>query len=251
MVKSIIKANEILKLFQDKQAELGFNEIREYSQEKRSTLYNILQTLEQIGFIKKTGTAKYQLGSALISYGATARRSIKLINLAHPILQALMRKTNYTTYIAILSQFETIHIDALYPPKEIRFTTDIGARSPLYCTGLGKACLAYQEHEMINEYLEKIELIPMTKNTITNRSRLLDELRVTRARGYSIDHMERSNGLTCFGAPIFNEQNSVLGAISISSSQVDQKNLQDHIDCLKKSAEMLSKALGSNRSLDD
>ena len=85
----------------------------------------------------------------------------------------------------------------------------------MYCTGLGKALLAFLPEE------EQLQHIPttftkFTENTLTSQEALLEDLRQIRARGYSIDNMEHEYGVVCVAVPVFGHNGFPVAAISIS-----------------------------------
>jgi hypothetical protein len=64
--------------------------------------------------------------------------------------------------------------------------------------------------------VRELTLKPLTPLTITDRRRLHAELRITRARGYSIDDEEIVLGVRCVGAPVKDSSGEVRGAISVA-----------------------------------
>ena len=93
--------------------------------------------------------------------------------------------------------------------------TIMGERAAMYCTGIGKAMMAYLPEKEVDEYLKK-ELTACTDYTITDSVKLKEELAKIRRRGYAIDNMEHEFGIKCVAMPIFNQQHQVEAAISIS-----------------------------------
>jgi len=251
MVNSIIKAARIVRFFLDQQRDLHFDEIYEFSGEKKSTLYNILQTLQHVGYIQRNQHGKYQLGIIFISLGAACRRNFPLFSITHPKLQEIMNKTNEVVFFGVLSGFEIIHVDSVYPTVEHTWgvetsAAEIGARSPLYCTGLGKATLAFLSPSHQKQYLENVELKAFTNNTITDPAKLMEELELTKARGYAIDDRERNNRTFCYGIPVFQANNEVLGAISLSGDDLMEKDRNEMVSILADCANTISGLLGSN-----
>ena len=90
-----------------------------------------------------------------------------------------------------------------------------GVTAPPYCTGIGKAMLAFAHEEVINR-VEEGGMEPFTHNTITNGEKLREELGQIRQRGFSIDNMEHEYGVKCVAVPIRNKEGAVIGAYSIS-----------------------------------
>jgi IclR family transcriptional regulator, KDG regulon repressor len=99
------------------------------------------------------------------------------------------------------------------------FRTDprAAARSPLHASSLGKALLAAAGDEAVAARLEGADFEPVTEFTIVDLQALIDELRRTRIRGYSIDEQEAVLGVCCVGAPIRDHTAQLIGAISLST----------------------------------
>ena len=91
----------------------------------------------------------------------------------------------------------------------------LGEHAPMYCTGLGKALLAFMPEEEQLKYAPD-EFVKFTENTLTSKEELLEDLRRIRERGYSIDNMEHEYGVACVAVPIFGHDGTPVAAISIS-----------------------------------
>ena len=59
-----------------------------------------------------------------------------------------------------------------------------------------------------------------TPRTITDPARLAEELARIRARGWAVDDEERTEGMRCIAAPIFNEFREATAGVSISGPTV-------------------------------
>jgi DNA-binding IclR family transcriptional regulator len=95
-------------------------------------------------------------------------------------------------------------------------TSRAGTILPAYCTGLGKALLAYLPEADVTAWAATQRFTPHTPTTITTVSRLLEELRAIRARGYAVDEQERELGVRCIAAPVRNQHGEVVAAISVA-----------------------------------
>ena len=85
----------------------------------------------------------------------------------------------------------------------------------MYCTGLGKALLAFMSSEEIEKSLPD-KFIKFTENTLSSKEELLEDLHHIRERGYSIDNMEHEFGVVCVALPVFGHDGTPVAAISIS-----------------------------------
>ena len=63
-------------------------------------------------------------------------------------------------------------------------------------------------------------LAAFTARTITDPARLGAELAAIRARGWAVDDEERTEGMRCIAAPIFNEFREAIAGVSISGPMV-------------------------------
>ena len=117
-----------------------------------------------------------------------------------------------------LGVYNSSHVVYLYKSEgtlSIQTTAKLGARLPAYCTGIGKALLAFQPLEEIDRVLDK-PLIKYTEKTVIDRMKLYEILADIRLKGYSLDDEENEEGLTCIARPIFNYTGNVIGAISVA-----------------------------------
>ena len=104
----------------------------------------------------------------------------------------------------------------------------LGETAPFYCTGIGKAILAHMPEE---EWLSHIpeERTKYQPNTVTDLDGILEELRITRRRGYSIDNGERDPNIRCVGVPVYNAAGQLVAGVSTSGPSVtmtDEKLLE-------------------------
>jgi DNA-binding IclR family transcriptional regulator len=106
----------------------------------------------------------------------------------------------------------------------------VGDRSQLHCTSIGKALLAYQDRETIENVIAA-GLPALTANTITQPDVLRRELRLVRERGYAIDDREMYDGMRCIAAPVFERDAPV--RMGISCSGPDGRFTLDYLERLR------------------
>lgn len=138
-----------------------------------------------------------------------------------------------------------IYVNSTYPEEAFSLMrTIMGERARMYCTGLGKAMMAYLPEKEVEEYLRR-ELPACTDYTITDAEKLKEELILTRKRGYAIDNMEHEFGVKCVAMPIFNQQHQVEAAISISgpSLRFGEEQILKFAEKLKETVSKIEKRL--------
>lgn len=245
MVKSVFRTMKILEFLggnpgtnvTDISKTLGF---------PKSTTHEILATLEQGNILSKDQHNRYHLGIKLFELGSLAQPNLELRRLAYPFLQELNVTFDETVHLTILDRYEVLYVDTLESTKSLRPHAILGVRAPLYCTGVGKAILAFLPSDEIEQYLTTHELRQRTEHTILDKDVLREELKTTLHRGYSIDNMETEEWLRCVGAPIRNHTGKVFASISLSgpSQRVTREKVPEIAREVMRQANNISRQLG-------
>jgi len=183
----------------------------------RTTLYRLLGTLVARGFLRRDPLRRvYCLGSRCLEYARATYAMPDLLAAASAELRSLRDMTGETTYLAALDGLEVISLDRCDGAHAQRSHAAVGQRKPLHCTSQGKAILSALAPEKRDALVRDLTLAAHTSRTITDRRRLLAELRLTTQRGWSIDDEEMIPGVRCCGAPIVDTHGAVRGAVSVA-----------------------------------
>jgi DNA-binding IclR family transcriptional regulator len=217
MVDAAAKALLLLDAFTLQQPSLSLSELMERTGLPRATAFRLLATLEQCGYVVKDGV-NYSLGFKLFVLGNVVAEGLDLRRVAHRHLEALRDSTGETVQLAVLDNWQIVHIDRAVSNQSVAYmVSQVGTILPAYCTALGKALLAFQGEDMVDAWASTQELRRHTATTITTADGLLEELRRIQERGYSIDNEEREVGVRCVGAPVFDREGEAVAAISLGA----------------------------------
>jgi len=114
--------------------------------------------------------------------------------------------------VVFIGQIETHNpIRAFFPPS---------TRTAMHASGTGKAILAELPEEQVRQLLTRSGLERFTENTHTTPVGLFEDLATIRARGWSFDHEERHDGMSCIGSAIFDEYGKPCAGVSISGPSI-------------------------------
>ena len=149
--------------------------------------------------------------------GDAARLHLFDGHVAHSVLTSLRDQTNETVHLGIPDRFEFVYVDKIESRQSLQVASRIGARAPLYCTGLGKAYLAHVSPSWFGEYLAAVKFVPKTPNTIVDSAALVAELAKIRKRGWSVDNVENEADVRCVGAPVFDNSGILVAAVSVTA----------------------------------
>ena len=93
-----------------------------------------------------------------------------------------------------------------------------GLVAPSYCTGVGKAILAFLPEDQRKEALKMQAFVSYTPQTHKTPASLRPELAEIREDGIAFDREEHEQGIISVAAPILRADDDVIGAISIATS---------------------------------
>ena len=180
----------------------------------KPTLHRLLAALDVLGLVEKT-PAGYQLGIRLFELGEHVPRKQKLREAALPFLQDLFEASHDTVHLAVLDGTDVVYLERIRGHRPINVASRVGGRLPAYCTGVGKALLAFNPEAAMKALA--MPLAARTPYTITNHQVLAEELTRIRQTGLSYDREENSIGIVCVAAPILIDDRAI-GAVSITCS---------------------------------
>ncbi|MFF2498916.1 IclR family transcriptional regulator [Peribacillus sp. NPDC058075] len=217
MVKSVSRALDIITIVSLKKGGLGVTEISKQIDINKSSVYRILSTLVQYGYIEQDSeTERYKLGYKFLEVSSKLLESIDLRSEARQYLQELENTTNEVIHLVVYDQGEVVYIEKLEGNETLRMHSKVGKRAPMHCTSVGKAILAYLPSNVVLNILEQKGMPRHTDKTITNKDDFLQELSQVRIKGYALDLEENEYGITCIAVPIFDHSGKVIAAVSIS-----------------------------------
>ena len=214
----------------------------------KSTAFGLLSSLEQLGLLQQdTETGAYRLGIRMLQYGLAVQKHMDLVADAKPFLDKLSAQFEETVHMAVLSEGGIVYVAKSESTKSIRMVTQIGAKTPAYCSALGKVLLAALPPEQLRSVVDGISFYPYTPATIRSREELLLELEEVRRSGIAYDREEREPGLFCISAPVKGAHGQCVAAISMSlpAGRVCQHNVEELVRAVRYTAQDISRQLGS------
>jgi len=217
-VNSIAKCLCILECFTPQQSELSLTQLSNLLKIPKSTLLNMIRTLESAGYLYKVNNSQnYQLGFKLMELSYNVRSSMSVVQYALPFMEELLAYTNEIIYLTTPMDGRVLYLECLYPNKRTVLYSTNGRTQPMHCTGCGKAMLSYMSEKDVDAIINKWGLQRRTANTITDPAELKKVLAEYRELGYAIDN-EEEGPARCIGMAIRSSGGSVAGALSISGS---------------------------------
>lgn len=190
----------------------------------KGTTHRLLSSLAYFGYVRQTSESKnYHLGFKLVELGNRLLDHLDLRAQARPFLVNLCQRTKETVHLVVLDQNEALYVDKVVSDEKqggLQMVSRVGLRVPAHCSSVGKVFLSQFSDEELESLASENGLEERTQNTIIDIDKLKRHLKIVRKQGYAIDEEENEPGIRCIGAPVFNQQNRVIAAISISGPTI-------------------------------
>lgn len=246
-VKSLEKAMNILECFSVNTPELGITQIAEKLELSKSNVHNIVSSFTKMGYLEQNDSGKYSLGLKMLEYSFVVNEHLGYPRAVYDIINDISQRCGEIVYFGIPYRDRVLYLYVAHPMSRLQmmpYREILGETAPLYCTGIGKAMLMSIPEDEWPERITK-DRTPFTQNTILNYDAIIKDLKACKARGYSIDNVEREPGFRCVGMPVFNMAGMLIAGTSISgpeSTMTDDK-LIEHAKLLKEGAYRMQQRL--------
>jgi IclR family KDG regulon transcriptional repressor len=243
---SVERAFSILEFLNSSRRGWNISEMSRKLKIPKSTTHVLVSTLDQLGYIKQyQSSRRFQLSSKMFSLGRRALEATPLPDIALPHLRWLVQESKLTAHVGILEKNQVVFVQKIDGPGIIKFDTYIGKCSELHCTGLGKALMAFQSEETIQNSLLNYPFHRFTKRTISSQATFLAELARVRQNGYAMDDEEEELGIRCIAVPIF-FAGEVTAAVSVTgtTTQIRIEDIERLVMLAKCTAAKISAASG-------
>ena len=206
----------LLDLVTHADAPLRFTDILALAGQPRGTLHRQLSHLVEEGLLELDGDGRYAPGLRLLDFAARSWARNEFRAVAEPHLRHLQELTGETVHLGVLRGQSIIYLDKVDGRQPVRMYSQIGNASPCYCTGVGKAALSLLPADLLADLLAGLNFIGFTASTHLSAETLLAEIREITDQGYAFDREEHEAGIRCVAAPLWSQDRSFIGGISIT-----------------------------------
>ncbi|RCX16217.1 IclR family transcriptional regulator [Fontibacillus phaseoli] len=232
-VRAVERAIDILMCF-TKADDLGLTEIAGEIGLHKSTVYRLLTTLEEKGFvIRNSATEKYRLGLKIWELSAHLSHNDDPAILLLPQMEQLRDRLGETVSLYLRDGTDRLRIQAVQSNQAIRRVAQVGARLPLYVGASSKVLVAYEEEAVIRAVLEVADW-----PAAVDRNAYVAQLQEIRKLGYATSYEEREPGAAAVSAPIFDRTGKIAAALSVSGpvSRLSPQTLKEFAPVLIEAA---------------
>jgi DNA-binding IclR family transcriptional regulator len=240
-VRAVERALDVLLCFAVK-PEWGLSEISAQVGLHKSTVFRLLATLEERGFvIRDEASEKYRLGLRILELSANFSREDDLSVIMLPEMERLRDKLDETVSLYVRDGKERVRIQAVQSGQAIRRVATVGARLPLSVGASSKVLLAFADPTVRSEVMSD----PSWPETV-DKQRFLKQLEGIVAAGYATSFEEREPGAAAISAPIFNRSGKLVAALAVSgpSNRLTYEVMQQHLPAILEAARRMGTLVG-------
>ena len=217
-VPSLARGLEILASFSETEPALSLSDLARRLGLSRSSVYRLVYTLTQLGYLEFDEVAKrYAPSAKVLTLAVNAATSMTLSAAALSHLKGLARQFNETVSLGTLVGHQVVLVQRIESQQILATRFQVGSRLPIYCTSLGKTILAYLSTDEAEAIISSVDLVSMGPKTITDVEALRYDLAQIRERGFGINDEELAAGLRSVAAPVRSPQGSVIAAVDLSA----------------------------------
>ena len=183
----------------------------------KSTAHRLLASLIALGYVLQDGvTGQYRLTLKMFELSSGVVSQMDVLSAAKPYLDRLAMRTGEAIHLVIRDGADVLY---LYKAEAggMRMGSRIGLRSPMYCTGVGKAILATLSPDEVEAVWKASRHKALTPHTITGYPQLLHQLEQVKQRGWAVDDEENELGVRCVAFALPGVRGRADAAFSISS----------------------------------
>lgn len=237
-LRGVVRTVEVLKALNDGGG--GVSDLAQRTRIPRPSLYRILETLRDLGYVRRGAEESYEptLLVRSLSDGFNDERWVR--SAALPVMEALQKEIVWPTDIA------TFHDDAMYLRETTRrhspLTIDsarVGLRLPMLQAATGRAYLAFCTESERNMIVERLRKSTKSEDRGARDARFVANLvAMTRRKGYGERHGEIYPKTGAIAVPVMRDSH-VLCCLNISfiaSALTPAEAAARYLDALRRAA---------------
>ena len=235
-VPAVDKCFRILEFLAASKHPLGVTELSYALGYHKSTVFNIIYTLVDLGFLETAPENKVLLGSKLFALGREAGADFLLISKIHPYLEEINRKTKLSVFLGRSDGLKAVIVDKVDSPYDIKVSSEMGIKIPLTAGAGGKVLLSQLPENRLDKILSGDKFKKFTPFSLTDRKQFKNRVKKVRKEGFALDDEEYIEGIRALAIPLNVGRPDLQAAIWVVGlkSQVADKKIPEYRELLKK-----------------
>lgn len=231
LVPAVERATRILDFVARSQAHPSLSELAHELGLAKSSAHMLCRTLVELNLLIRRPDQTFQLGPHLMRWSLAFSRQSDVAAEFASIWDKETEMPGATITLTVLEGSEVVYIAARNSTvSHSLIDFHAGMRLPAAFTATGKSFLSHMSDFEVKRLYANGLPEPRTPNSVRSIESLLEDLRETRKRGYSVDDQQVAEGIICFGASVLDSRNMPIAGVAVSlladqTSEDDRKQI--------------------------
>lgn len=183
----------------------------------RSTVFRLLVTLENMGYVERTDDGRaHRLGLAVLRLGFEYLASQGITELGRPILERMRDDTGFAASLVVRDGRDIVYILRAASTSPFASSVSVGTRLPAHATVLGHVLLCDLTLSQLRALYPEPKLEAVNPNTPTTTEQLFDVAQQARLRGHVMAEGFFESHISTVAAPVFGDSGHVIAAIGLT-----------------------------------
>ncbi|WP_232321201.1 IclR family transcriptional regulator [Sporosarcina ureae] len=235
---TVVKAISVINYLNEVSGPQGVSDISKGLGLSTTIVHRLLTTLKLEGMVFQDPRSKlYTLGTIFLDYANKILTEMPIAPVVEPWLMSLRNDTGETVGFYMPTGQMRICVLEYESQQEIRRSVGIGKRLPLHLGASGRAILAFQSPEQQERVLGTL--------SVEERHEMEHNLQEVQNQGYATNEEEISSNVAALSVPVFDKQQSVIGALSVSGPlfRWNRKTMEQHVASVIAASKEITDAL--------
>ncbi|MFJ9553323.1 IclR family transcriptional regulator [Nocardiopsis sp. NPDC101807] len=215
-VQSLERGLTVVRAFSAERPSMTLSEVARETDLTRAAARRFLLTLVDLGYVRTDGRL-FSLTPRVLDLGYAYVASAGLPDVSQPHLEDLSARVHESASVSVLEGDDVLYVARVATSRIMAVAITVGTRFPASATSMGRVLLAGRDERDLEAYLDRVELRPLTRFTVTDPDELRAELRRVREQGYAIVDQELEEGLRSLAAPVRDAEGRVVAAANVSA----------------------------------
>lgn len=236
---TLLRLISILLRVSESQRRLTAAQLAEELNLPKPTVYRLVNQLNEVGLLKRDPYSKGQVPGDKLQQLSKQVLLHEVTNAPRrAILQELSDEVGETCNITFLDGKDLIYFDRVETDWPIRVQLPLGSRVPMHCTASGKLFLANMDKRIQLKLIQSLKLERHTDKTITDVTKLIEEVNAVEKSGIGTDEEEFIKGMVAIAVPILDKSSKMNFTLAVHAPTVRKSidELHQYVPVLRKSA---------------
>ncbi|MBS0451613.1 MAG: IclR family transcriptional regulator [Proteobacteria bacterium] len=209
----------------------------------RSTVFRLLTTLENMGFLERAeGGRDYRLGLAVLRLGFEYLASLELTQLGTPLLQRLSEELHTSCNLVVRDGRSIVYVAKMAQATPFASSVTVGTRLPAHATVLGRILLEDLTLPQLRDLYPEDHLEAFSPSTPKTVTELFDMVQADRQRGYVLGEGFFEANISSIAAPVRDHSGHIVAALgaTIPSGHIEEGRIDEMVARVRATADDIS-----------